>query len=131
MCRLLLLFFLVCLFNNAGSQPGKPDVSFGNKGWIKTPFFQGNSFSENATAVLPQPDGSHIVLLNTTRSLLVRVKQDGSLVSTYGSNGYSASVDAQFTKAVQQNDGKILVAGLSYSGTTADFALAGLNTKVI
>jgi uncharacterized delta-60 repeat protein len=63
---------------------------------------------------------------------LVRYNTDGSLDTTFGTNGklstdINSGKDAAFSVA-RQSDGKIVVAGYSHNGSNNDFALVRYNT---
>ncbi|MCK9424351.1 MAG: T9SS type A sorting domain-containing protein [Bacteroidales bacterium] len=120
---------------------GSLDKTFGTDGALTTSF---GEFSVSFSAAI-QPDGK-IMVVGCTGSpvgpggnffALVRYNLNGSLDSTFGSNGKITTAirnvdDAAFSVGIQ-SDGKIVVAGLSYHytifSTGSDIALARYNTN--
>jgi uncharacterized delta-60 repeat protein len=123
--------FVVCRFNPDGSL----DSSFGSGGTVRTDFFGSN---DNATAVAVQHDGRIVVAGSALRGstqdtrdfVLVRYNTDGSLDSTFGTDGKVAtdiSGHADFaTSLAIQPDGRIVAAGRGYNPSvdeSGDFEL--------
>jgi uncharacterized delta-60 repeat protein len=109
---------------------GDLDLGFGTGGKVTTDFSGG----DRATAVVLQSDGK-IVLAGFDGSgdfALARYNADGSLDTTFGSGGkvttdFAGGNDSANAVALQ-SDGKIIVAGTTYTGVgAADFALARYN----
>ena len=109
------------------------DPGFGPDGYRETDL---GSAGDAANAVAVQPDGK-IVLAGVTSSIssdfaLVRYKDDGSLDKTFSGDGklttdFAANDDVATGVAVQP-DGRIVVAGYSFSSTTSNnFAVARYN----
>ncbi len=119
---------------------GGVDTTFGMEGIDTTRLRSGNSI---ATAVAIEPNGK-IVLAgrssnnssdSTRQFALARYTANGFLDSTFGTNGidtfYIGSSDDEANAMVIQPDGKILVAGLSNSGSGGQvkFALIRVDTS--
>ena len=125
--------FAVARFN----ADGTPDTSFGTGGKVTTDFA---GHSDYGRAVAIQPDGKIVVAgqsynaAGTQRFLAVaRYTIAGALDSTFGSLGkmttpVGAGGNDDGRAVVIQPDGKIVVAGIAYSGTTHDFALVRFTT---
>jgi uncharacterized delta-60 repeat protein len=122
--------FLVARYNNDGSL----DNSFGLNGVVTTSFGSGGC---SANAVVIQQDGK-IVLAGFSINesfyefAIVRYNTDGSLDNSFDADGIvttsvGSSNDMAFSLALQQ-DGKIVVAGLSSNGSNDDFAIVRYNT---
>ncbi len=116
---------------------GDLDPSFGNNGLV-TVNVNVNSFDGGYAAAL-QPDGKILVVGETSDNtfisdfLVARLNGDGTLDSTFGSNGivttsFSASSHDVARDIVLQPDGKFVVAGDTESAGTLDFALARYNS---
>jgi uncharacterized delta-60 repeat protein len=113
---------------------GTPDTTFNLTGQILT--IIGNIY-DTASALAIQPDGRIVVAGSVQvvdvrgRSQLifcvVRYNDDGTLDSSFNHSGkattFIAYHDAAQSVAIQP-DGKIIVGGWSYNGSTEDFALA-------
>ncbi len=119
--------FLIVRCNGDGSM----DNSFGTNGIVTTDFIGG---IDGAREVLIQSDGKIIAIGYATangafRFGLARYNPNGSLDNTFGVNGkittdISAGEDVAYSAALQ-TDGKLLVAGESYTVNTGkDFAVA-------
>jgi uncharacterized delta-60 repeat protein len=128
--------FALARYNTDGSL----DTSFGVGGTVTTDF---SSNTDSAAGVAVQSDGK-IILVGATDSTgagdfaLARYTASGSLDSSFGSGGkvttdFSRRIDGARAVALQ-GDGKIVVAGLSYTvGKTGyngddEIALARYNT---
>lgn len=120
--------FVLARYNANGSL----DTSFDTDGLVTTSFGDGPGIGHD---VVVQTDGK-IIVAGTGGSgsvdfALARYKTDGSLDTSFGTNGmlttdFAASSDYGNAVALQ-SDGKILVAGESYT-SNQDFALARYNT---
>lgn len=104
------LLFTTPLF----AQDGVLDKSFGNNGIATTDL---NNLHDGFTAMALQDDDK-IILLGRTgtgipEAVIIRYNEDGSIDSTFGSNGIVSTplAGAQLNAVKVQNDGKILVAG--------------------
>jgi uncharacterized delta-60 repeat protein len=116
-------------------RDGALDESFGVGGKVVTAIADGTG-ADQARAVAVQPDGKIVVVGYTTGFAtgsdfaLVRYNADGSLDTGFGDGGkvvndFSAETD-RINAIALQADGRIVVAGDSYTGTDngVDFALA-------
>lgn len=120
---------------HAAAQDGTIDISFGTNGVAK---LQPGTTFESAAGVAVQTDGKIISVGNKqisvfdTDGIVCRQNSDGSLDSTFGTNGYVFfdynMFGEFFNKPVILPDGKILVAG-SASSTypDVDFIVLKLN----
>jgi uncharacterized delta-60 repeat protein len=110
---------------------GALDPAFGAGGRVTTSFF---GVFDQAAAVAIQPDGKIVVAGVAYRSVtnsefaLARYTPDGSLDPTFGTGGratadFFASYDEAVALALQP-DGRLVVAGYTYSGPHVLFALA-------
>lgn len=101
---------------------GSPDASFNGTGVSFTDF----EATDRAVAVLLQPDSKSVVAGTASpeptfglRFVLARFNSDGSVDSTFGSNGQVVTTPggiwASAGDAVLQPDGKIIVVGSSWS----------------
>jgi uncharacterized delta-60 repeat protein len=109
--------FLLARYNLDGSI----DTSFGNNGKVTTEVAsdsQDNAFIEN---IVQQQDGKILALGDyqpgrvtafNRSSILIRYNPDGSLDTSFGTNGKSTEfISAGATKIILQNDGKFLLIG--------------------
>jgi len=122
--------FALARYNPDGSL----DASFGSGGKVLTDF--GSQVWDIVSAVAIQPDGK-IVAAGVSRAAngydwdiaLVRYNPDGSLDASFGAGGkVRTGLLGGFANAVAlQPDGRIVVAGSSWSGVT-QFALLRYNT---
>jgi uncharacterized delta-60 repeat protein len=106
---------------------GQLDSSFGDGGIVTTDF----GGSEMAFGVAIQSDGKIVVAGETYGSggFVVRYNADGTLDSSFGTNGRSAYGMSSYGYGVAiQSDGKIVLAGCGGAGGN-DFALARYNTN--
>ncbi len=108
---------------------GSLDTTFGSGGMVATPVGTDDNIAK--TLVL-QPDGKLVAAgwsddgISNSYSTLVRYNPDGSLDTNFGTSGKlitSLGPSSSAYALVLQPDGKILVAGYSFSGTNGDFAL--------
>ena len=123
--------FAVARYRGIDGSLDKP--GFGPDGYRETDL---GSAGDAANAVAIQPDGK-IVLAGVTSSMssdfaLARYNDDGSLDTTFSGDGKLttdfAGNDDTGTGVAVQPDGRIVVAGYSFSGTTNhDFAVARYN----
>jgi len=116
---------------------GIPDLLFGNEGKVITDF--NRQISETKTVLL-QPDGKIVAIGSAYDYIgingvfaLARYKTDGSLDSSFGTNGLQTTAvgdNARGNAAAMQPDGKIVIVGDTYiSGQTYSsvFCLARYN----
>jgi uncharacterized delta-60 repeat protein len=121
--------FAVARFTASGSR----DATFANGATVLTDITDAFGVSSRASAVAVQADG-RIVAAGTARNAfaLVRLNDDGTLDTTFGSGGAAlanpAGINDQGFDVAIQADGKIVEAGWSTGRTTSnDFALARFN----
>ncbi|MCA1832344.1 MAG: hypothetical protein ABR548_06360 [Actinomycetota bacterium] len=121
---------------------GTLDSSFGSSGKVSTsfsPLFSNAVTSGAAGAVLLQGDriiaaGNAGASGGAERFAVARYQSDGSPEPTFGSAGKAVTsiggVDDEGNAAALQSDGKLVVAGVSYSNTTAsaDFGVVRYQT---
>lgn len=127
--------FAIARYNTDGSL----DTSFGSGGKVATDFFGKNDF---ALAAAIQQDGKivaagrHFKIGTDAASTgyyfaAARYDSDGSLDTSFGSGGKVTGDIGELDAIAIQNDGKILVAGFTFSGSgfeiTTAFALARYN----
>ncbi|MUG95780.1 hypothetical protein F7734_26855 [Scytonema sp. UIC 10036] len=110
-------------------NPGDPDPSFGMGGKVFTNL--GNIDSANSVAI--QSDGKIVVAGSNGDFALARYNTNGTLDSSFGAGGkvvtdFNGSTDHGNSVAIQ-SDGKIIVAGVAWSNSQTDFALARYNTN--
>ena len=120
---------------------GSLDSTFGTNGTTRNYIGGGNGTDDEANSVAIQSDGK-IVAAGVSTDVsghyafaLARYKTDGSLDSTFGTNGTARNDisgggdynDHAFSVAIQ-GDGKIVAAGSSYNGSSYAFALARYTT---
>jgi uncharacterized delta-60 repeat protein len=114
------------------TRAGALDPTFGTGGKVHDDL--GSSSDDSAVGVAVQKDGKVVLTARTNAGSsrdfsLMRFTTDGHLDTSFGSGGLvlsdlgSASEDEPSAIALQK-DGKIVVAGSSDAGGTADFALA-------
>jgi uncharacterized delta-60 repeat protein len=112
--------FTVVRYNPDGSQ----DSSFGGTGIVITPV--GANF-DRATSVGIQSDGKIVVAGSSGPNFaLVRYNTDGSLDTSFNGTGKvitSVGSSGGADSVAIQADGKIVVAGRSWDGSTSSFAL--------
>jgi uncharacterized delta-60 repeat protein len=114
---------------------GTMDNTFGNNGIIIT---QVGSSDEIAYSVKVQSDGKILTAGyssngNDNDFAVIRYNENGSLDNTFGTNGIvttqvGASGDYAYSISIQ-NDGKIVLSGCYYTGTTSDIALVRYNSN--
>ena len=116
--------FAVVRYNGDGSL----DPVFGVEGKITTDF----GANDQALAVALQPDGKIVVAgLSGSAFALARYNSNGSLDTTFGLQGKTTTAFSSYTEAravVVQEDGKIVLAGSTGSGSNSDFAVARYDT---
>ncbi|HEX5154604.1 MAG TPA: T9SS type A sorting domain-containing protein [Parafilimonas sp.] len=133
----LVLFSIFLIFSQAKifAQPGSLDLTFGDGGKVitKSP----NHEMATGQSIVLQPDGKILMAGSSTDNnmndpssdfMLVRYLADGQLDSSFGINGIIITdfrnTNDQCFAAVLQPNGKIILAGFSFSGITGnDFAL--------
>ena len=129
----LALGLLAAVIPSASADPGSLDVSFGVEGSLRTNF--GGTYDwAYATAI--QPDGRILAAgvsdaKGTYDFALARYTSTHDLDPTFGHNGvvltdFGHSYDWAYALALQP-DGRILVAGVSDTSGSKDFALARYN----
>jgi uncharacterized delta-60 repeat protein len=121
------LDFALARYNTDGSL----DSTFGTGGKVTTDFSGDDYIPTGGVAV--QSDGKIVAAGNThnTDFALARYNTDGSLDSTFGMGGKvttAIGLHAGGLGVILQADGKPVVVGFSYDGSTHHFALARYNT---
>ena len=124
-------FILLLLLVNftAHAQPGSLDITFGTGGKVQTKPSTTRNYGET---VAIQKDGKIIVggysWQNGYQFTLVRYKTDGTVDSTFGTNGVTFNTYfgyQSFGQSVQiLDDGRILLGGYAYAYSKTSFALA-------
>jgi uncharacterized delta-60 repeat protein len=94
---------------------GSPDVTFASGGPARL-----DAMNSGAYALAPRPDGKILAVgFTSSDGLVYRLNPDGSTDQTFGQGGTVALDSGQFERtyalAVQPADGKILVAGRTFS----------------
>ena len=121
--------FGLARYNNDGTL----DSSFGTGGIVTTAF---GSSHDDPAAIVIQPDGRIVVAGYTSdgshyRFALVRYNSDGTLDSSFGTNGKvtgaAIATDDYVHAAALQPDGKIIVGGTVWNGSQYNFAVARYN----
>jgi uncharacterized delta-60 repeat protein len=112
---------------------GSLDNTFGNSGKLLMPV---GSTIDSGQSVIQQADGKLVVAGSSWNGNdwdfgLVRLNTNGSLDNTFGNSGkllmpVGSAYDAG-RSVIQQADGKLVVAGTSWNGSTDDFSLVRLN----
>jgi uncharacterized delta-60 repeat protein len=125
--------FALVRYNTDGSL----DTTFGSGGKVTTPV---GSIEDVASALGIQSDGRIVAAGYSYKSdgnnydfALVRYNTDGSLDTTFGTNGIvstpiGSSNDYASSLGIQ-SDGRIVAAGYSYNGSNNDFALVRYNVN--
>jgi uncharacterized delta-60 repeat protein len=109
---------------------GSPDRGFGRNGLVKTEFIT----ESVANAIAIQEDGKIILAGGAPGFVLVRYNQDGSVDSTFGSNGSvinRGGLWSAYAVAIQP-DGKLIAGGgliVPNSGGALAFALTRYNSN--
>lgn len=120
---------------SADAKPGALDPNFGSGGKVTTPFtdLTGLDVPSQAFAAAPQPDGKIVAVGDSGSDFgLARYNADGSLDTTFGTNGErttpAGTVGGLASAVALQPDGKIVVAGTALDGSnTAEIELARYN----
>lgn len=116
---------------------GSLDTTFGGDGKVTTDL---NSYDDTGTWVSLQSDGKIVVCGSTYISTtgddicaVIRYNSDGSLDSSFNMDGIFTYVAGNYDNYMLVNaiqpDGKILVAGYSYSGTMHEFIVLRLDSS--
>ena len=121
----IILFFVIG--NCIAQSPGELDNTFGTNGIVTTDF---NNLSDYGYSVRQQTDGKIIVGGSSQNAngkfALARYNIDGSLDTTFGTNGKVTTVvgSSGWGHSVAiQTDNKIVIAGSSYGNTDVDFTI--------
>lgn len=118
-----------------GVSSGSLDSSFGASGKVVTP---GGVQEDRAMALLAESDGKIVIAGSSLRSgtsydaALVRYNADGTLDPQFGVSGKAFhalfSSEDRALAVARQGDGKYVIAGYAFSGSTYDFVVARINT---
>jgi len=110
-----------------------PNPAFGDNGWSIDSFLSGDVTNYGNDAAI-QPDGKIVVVGenegNAQDTIVVRYNVDGSLDTSFDGDGkvlIDGGGDDRGNAVALQADGKIVVAGMSYSNGATDFVLLRLN----
>ena len=117
LCALSLLFA-----ERSYSQPGKLDSSFGKVGWVEEDFVKVNFYYESVLQAFLHKNGSYDLLiggLNGGANALARFLPNGTLDKRFANEGYLFVTYMTVLKAVEQEDGKIIIAGTKYNDESA------------
>lgn len=118
-------------------QPGDLDPSFGTGGIVTTDF---RNAIDRAFDFVLQPDGkmvaagtSYATVIGPNQSFLIaRIKQDGTLDSTFSDDGLASTVVgfgySEARAVALQPDGKIVAAGISLGLSYGDLTVVRYNT---
>lgn len=131
----LIAFMLAGVGSNAFAQDGSLDLSFSIDGRVTTAI---GTFDDEARAIALQGDGKILVAGHSFNSsnydfAVVRYNSDGSIDTSFGNNGIAitpiGSGDEKARAVAMQNDGKIVVAGYTYSGSSDAIAVVRYNSN--
>lgn len=133
--KILLMFSAMALFTTmAMCQPGMPDLEFDVDGRLTTAIGAGDDF---CSAVAVQPDGK-ILAVGTITDIpavdfaIVRYNINGTPDSTFDADGIAVTDFGDWDEATSvaiQADGKIVVAGTAFNGSTFEFAVVRYNAN--
>jgi uncharacterized delta-60 repeat protein len=135
MRKLFTVIALLATVTFTQAQPGTLDFSFGNEGIVTSVITEGFNM---AKAVTVQPDGKIVATGHTGFSpdynvAVVRYNEDGSNDNTFGTNGMivlSPTTTSDYPlDIVLQPDGKIVIGGYIWNGSSTDVLLIRLNTN--
>jgi len=133
MKNLFVFALLFSLTTAVFAQPGTLDATFGNGGIVSTQISTSYNFG-NAMTI--QADGKIVVVGQSRVSgkynmSIVRYNPDGTLDDTFDSDGMliieAATVNNFANKVMIQSDNKIVIAGHSFNGSSADMVVVRLN----
>lgn len=120
------------------AQDGSLDTSFGIGGIVTTTVggYASVNLAGNAYPVAIQNDGKIVVAGKSFNGLnydfaVVRYNNNGSLDTSFGTSGIVITdFGNDLPKSIAiQSDGKIVVAGINYNGSSVNFALVRYNTN--
>ncbi|HYV92880.1 MAG TPA: T9SS type A sorting domain-containing protein [Chitinophagales bacterium] len=125
--------FALVRYNNDGSL----DTTLDNDGKVSTPF---GPFADTGNSVAIQSDGKIVVagysVVGGTNYYfaLVRYNDNGSLDATFDADGkvttlFGPDSDTGYGVAIQ-SDGKIVMVGDSWNGSSTDFAIVRYNNSI-
>lgn len=129
------MFGAMALFTTtAVGQPGTLDGDFDADGKLITAIGTGDDF---CYAVAVQPDGKVLAVgysmnANDPDFAIIRYNIDGTLDNSFDADGIVTTDFGDWDEATSvalQSDGKIVVAGYAFNGSTFEFALARYNTN--
>jgi uncharacterized delta-60 repeat protein len=118
MKKFIIIFCFLIIRTTFAQTPGTLDISFGSAGIVLTPIGISHTHSK---AILLQPDGKIVVVGETNAGgvinsiALARYKTNGSLDSTFGTNGIrvdsTTGLSNYINASVLLPNGKILIGG--------------------
>ncbi|MCD6064124.1 MAG: hypothetical protein K0R82_2035 [Flavipsychrobacter sp.] len=128
---ILLFLLLLVAGHSAYAQAGTLDPTFGNGGQVIGNF--GSAAASSVKAITVQPDGKIVVVgqldyTNDRGMLVARYNSNGTLDNSFDNDGWdTVKFDAGYAQGFAvalQPDGKIVVAGSSFTSTTGGGAIA-------
>ncbi len=110
---------------------GQLDPDFGVQGIVYTRIR--GEWGTRATSLVVQPDGKILVAgsISNTRNFLIRYQADGSVDTSFGTNGAVTSPMASYFEGIAdialQNDSRIVMTGTRSNGQTTQLFVGRLN----
>ncbi len=127
---LVALGILLVSVSVAFAVDGDLDTSFGGDGLVTTQVSAGD---DAVHALLALPDGKLVAAGSGNASFsLARYNDDGSLDSSFDGDGkaaFSVGPDGEATAIARQSDGKLVVAGSTWTGSAESFVVARFNAN--
>ena len=126
MRKIIVLLYILSLYQISKGQSGTLDPSFGSGGFILTPAKISPFPGGTSRRAFVNPDNTISIVLQSGKGIITRRHSDGSIDASYHNNGYSDVVSINLGSAAIQPDGKIVLAG---AATQANgFMVARYNT---
>ena len=129
--KLLLSVIFILAATQIFAADGDPDLTFGGDGKVITDVNSGN---DTVRDIVVQTDGKIIAvgfsisgLPSLNRGAVVRHRPNGSVDTTFGTNGRVVIPSVLLEEAALSADGKIVVAGYAGTSPNYDFYVARLN----
>lgn len=125
---LTIVFFLISTISY--TQFGGLDSSFGKKGIVKSNLGKPYNYGVTRKDILVTPDGAfYSVFERTNQTFIAKRLKDGTKDSSYGEESFSDAINMVEEHAAMQSDGKLVLAGVTFSGTATKFSVARFNTN--